>query len=215
MRMKKPACLAAAALLALLTVPASAAARPAGIEGGSTKFTAESFLPDVEIQVSVPAESKLYINPLSLPVEIDGTVENKQIVCETSHLENQSVVPVIVDVTVSGAVKEGSDMTLYSVSTQGSASTAKRAFFYFEMQAVDDPAHVEWSGGYDSTEHIPVRIYARTKREIVTLDAAGGAACYGAFHLDGDCIPTPKNAWTEADGVDVTVVFTFRPIRET
>lgn len=214
MRMKKPACLAAAALLALLTVPASAAG-PAGIQGGSTKFTAESFLPDVEIQVSVPAESKLYINPLSLPVEIDGTVENKQIVCETSHIENRSVVPVVVDVTVSGAVKEGSDMTLYSTSTQGSTAIAKRAFFYFEMQAVDDPAHVEWSGGYDSTEHIPVRLYARTKREIVTLDAAGGTTCYGAFHLDGDCIPTPKNPWTEADGVDVTVVFTFRPIRET
>lgn len=214
MRMKKPACLAAAALLALLTVPASAAG-PAGIQGGSTKFTAESFLPDVEIQVSVPAESKLYINPLSLPVEIDGTVENKQIVCETSHIENRSVVPVVVDVTVSGAVKEGSDMTLYSASTQGSTAIAKRAFFYFEMQAVDDPAHVEWSGGYDSTEHIPVRLYARTKREIVTLDAAGGETCYGAFHLDGDCIPTPKNPWTEADGVDVTVVFTFRPIRET
>lgn len=214
MRMKKPACLAAAALLALLTVPASAAG-PAGIQGGSTKFTAESFLPDVEIQVSVPAESKLYINPLSLPVEIDGTVENKQIVCETSHIENRSVVPVVVDVTVSGAVKEGSDMTLYSASTQGSTAIAKRAFFYFEMQAVDDPAHVEWSGGYDSTEHIPVRLYARTKREIVTLDAAGGTTCYGAFHLDGDCIPTPKNPWTEADGVDVTVVFTFRPIRET
>ena len=214
MRMKKPACLAAVALLALLTVPASALA-PAGIEGGVTKFTAESFLPDVEIQVSVPAESKLYINPLSLPVEIDGTVENKQIVCETSHIENRSVVPVVVDVTVSGAVKEGSDMTLYSASTQGSTAIAKRAFFYFEMQAVDDPAHVEWSGGYDSTEHIPVRLYARTKREIVTLDAAGGETCYGAFHLDGDCIPTPKNPWTEADGVDVTVVFTFRPIRET
>ena len=214
MNMKKPACLAAAALLALLTVPASALA-PAGIEGGVTEFTAESFLPDVEIQVSVPAESKLYINPLSLPVEIDGTVESKQIVCETSHIENRSVVPVVVDVTVSGAVKEGSDMTLYSASTQGSTAIAKRAFFYFEMQAVDDPAHVEWSGGYDATEHIPVRIYARTKREIVTLDAAGGAACYGAFHLDGDCIPTPKNPWTEADGVDVTVVFTFRPIRET
>ena len=215
MRMKKPACLAAVALLALLTVPASAATRPAGIQGGSTKFTAESFLPDVEIQVCVPAESKLYINPLSLPVEIDGTVENKQIVCETSHIENRSVVPVVVDVTVSGAVKEGSDMTLYSASTQGSTAIAKRAFFYFEMQAVDDPAHVEWSGGYDSTEHIPVRLYARTKREIVTLDAAGGETCYGAFHLDGDCIPTPKNPWTEADGVDVTVVFTFRPIRET
>lgn len=164
MKMKKPVCLIAAALSALLAVPASAA-RPVGVEGGTTEFTAQGFLPDVEIQVRVPAESKLYINPLSLPVEINGTVENKQIVCETSYIENQSVVPVIVDATVSGAVKEGSDLTLYSVSTQGSTSTAKRAFFYFEMQAVDDPAHVEWAGVYDSAEHIPVKIYARSKKK--------------------------------------------------
>ena len=101
----------------------------------------------------------------------------------------------LAEVTTLNRVEEGSDLTLYSVSTQGSTSTAKRAFFYFEMQAVDDPAHVEWAGVYDSAEHIPVKIYARSKKNIVTLDAAGGSACYGAFHLDGDCIPEPRSAW--------------------
>lgn len=213
MKIKKPVCLIAAALAALLSVPAEAK-MPPGIYGGSTEIEAECVIPDVEIQVNVPAGADLCINPLGLPVEINGEISNEQILCETSYIENQSVVPLVVDASVIGAVKEGSDMVLSASSTESSTSTSKRAFFYFEMQAVDDPAQVEWYGAYDSNEHIVVRTYAKTKRSIATLGAAGAEGCYGAFHLAGDCIAAPKNEWTEADGVNVTITFTFTPIRE-
>lgn len=210
MKLKKPLCFLAAALALCLTVPANAADSQ-GDSDGDTVITAECYLPDIEINVIVPPNSQLYLNPLSLPVELDGTVEDSQIVCTTSYIENQSVVPLTVDVSVTGTVKTGSDMTLSTSSTQDSTSTKKRAFFYFEMMAVDsDDEDANWADAYDADQHLVVRTTSKTKKKMITLSKAGDPGCFGAFHLAGDCVATPKVPWTEEDGVDVVIAFSFK-----
>lgn len=210
MRFKKPAAFLLALLMALSSAPVAAAAD----NEYSTVITAECLLPDVMIQVVVPAESKVYVNPQSLPVKIDGKIVESQIISEPSCIENQSEVPLAIAATVTGTIKSGSNMILSSASTQGVATTSKKAFIYFEMKASDssDVSLVEWDDAYDENYHILVRTAAKTKKDFLILGAKGAQGSFGAFRLAGDCVANPQIAWTAEDGVDVDVAFTFTPM---
>ncbi len=165
-----------------------------------------------EIKVTVPATGELFINPYEMPVEINGQTLGYQIISTPTVIQNESIVPLKVSATVTGAIKEGSDMALSSASVDPN-STRKKAFIYFEIQPTNDPDTVVWDSEYNMDKHIVVRTAAKTKKNIVTLDAFdenGQKKCYGAFRLTGDCAAVPKSRWTEADGVDVTIAFTFQ-----
>ena len=103
-------------------------------------------------------------------------------------------------------------MTLTSSYTEDSGTTSKKAFVYFEIQPVSDPDRVTWDKEYDAAKHVCVRPYSKSKKNIVQLEAADGRVTYAAFRLTGDCVKKPRVAWTEADGLKVTVAFTFTPI---
>ena len=210
MRFKKPAVLLLA--LMMMLTPTSVAA--AADNKYSTVITAECLLPDVIIQVVVPTESKVYVNPQSLPVNIDGKIVESQIISEPACIENQSEVPLSIATSVTGTIKSGSNMTLSSASTQEVVTTRKRAFIYFEMKASDssDVTQVEWDDAYDENNHILVRTTAKTKKDFLILGAKGTQGSFGAFRLAGDCVANPSIPWTGEDGVDVDVAFTFTPM---
>lgn len=185
----------------------------AGEDGYQTEINATCNLP--EISVTVPSSAEVFINPYRLPLTIESNETTAQIVSSPACIENKSSVPISVTATVIGAVKEGSDMRLYSASTIEQELTSKRAFVYFEMQPAtsSNPADAEWDSIYNEEKHVIVRDGSpKTKKDIVTIAQADQPKHFGAFRLSGDCVPAPRRAWTEADGIDVEITFTFRPL---
>lgn len=210
MKFKKTAASIAAALMLLTSSPALAAS--AG-SSQTTEITVNCLIPDVKIQVVVPTASEVYVNPKSLPVRIDGKIDESQIISEPACIENKTEVPLLISASVTGVIKEGSDMTLGSSSTQGATTRSKKAFIYFEMKAADsEDEDVAWDAAYDVNKHIRVSTVAKSKKNFLTLGAAGTSGCFGVFHLAGDCIANPRTEWTTDDGVDVNVSFTFIPV---
>ena len=193
-----------AAMLLLLPIPARAS------NTSSTFITAEPYIPDIKIEVVVPASGDVYINPYWLPLRVGASIENKQIVSNALAIENLSEVPLSVSVEVTGSIR--GDLRLASESTAGKETTVKRAFMYFEILAVTNPNSVAWSNAYSEDKHVLIRESTRIKKNIITLGAADQAKRYGAFRISGDCVQNPREAWTEYDGVDIDVAFTFTPL---
>lgn len=184
----------------------------------STTITADCRLPN--IHVTVPTSGTVYLNPLKLPVSIgDIEVDDEQIISTPACIANMSDAPLQVDVTVTGAVKTDSTMSLAVSPTKGKG-TSKSAFVYFEIQASDseDPDDVEWASAYDKSKHVAViEGVPITKKDIVrlsakTLDDEVADGGYAPFRLSGDAVETPDEAWTKKDGIIVTVAFTFTPL---
>lgn len=208
MKKKLSLCLILALLLSL-TAPARAVAAKGG---SNTVITAKPYLPDIKIEVVVPTSGNVYINPYRLPVKVDGNIENKQVISDTFSIENQSEVPLKVDVEVTGKIKSGSSMGLLNQSAATVTTTTKKAFMYFEIHAVSDPSAVTWDSAYDANKHVVVRETGKTQKGIVMLDSGDNAKHFGAFRLTGDCIQNPREEWTEKDGVTVEVIFSFSPL---
>ena len=71
---------------------------------------------------------------------------------------------------------------------------------------------VTWAGAYDEEKHIVVQPYTETKENIVTLAQADKPDHFGVFRLSGDCVRSPESGWTEYDGIDAQIAFTFTPL---
>lgn len=205
MRKKRILLLLSTALMLSLSPHAFAATKM------NTKIKAACQLPDVSVKV--PSTGQVFINPYEMSVEIDSTETDAQIVSTPTAIENETIVPIRVDVTVTGKVKEGSDMTL-STSPVDSTLTRKKAFVYFEMVAANSstPDPDSWASEFDTNQHLAVRTSTRTRKNMVVLAEGGEDGCFGAFRLAGSCAAAPKIAWTEADGIDVEIAFTFHPM---
>lgn len=199
---------AALAMLLAFSTGASALTTNATNE---IEITALSNLP--EIDVVMPGGGDVYINPYKMSVEIDGESTTEQIVSTPASIENRSEVPLSVGVTVVATVNEGSDMVLCSDYVNDPESRSKKAFIYLEMQAVKDPDRVTWDSKFDDEKHLSVRTgLSRSRKEMLTIEQADKPNHYGALRLAGDCVPTPRNPWTEADGVEISIAFTFTPL---
>lgn len=171
------------------------------------------------IQVTIPSRGTVYINPFKLPIAIgDGEVKD-QIFSAPANIANKSNVPIEVDITVFGTLKPGSDMSLVSSPT-GGTGTAKNAFVYFEIQQSDsdDPEDVTWDPAYDPAKHAAVienRLVTYPGTLILpprTLDGEVAPGGYAPFRLSGDAVKKPTNPWTELDGIDVIITYTFTPL---
>ena len=203
MRKKKLLFLLSAALM-LHMIPQASASKQA-----VTRIDALCQLP--EISVKVPSSSEIFINPYKMDVTIEADETNAQIVSVPAAIENESPVPLQVTATVTGKLKEGSDMSLSTSPTNG-IGTRKKAFLYFEIVAANDEDSASWAKEYDAEKHLIVRTTAKTKKNIVTLSQSGKPGSVGAFRLTGDCTATPKIPWAEKDGIDVEIAFTFKPM---
>ena len=194
-------------LVLFLSVPAMASD-----DNYSTRFDALCKLPD--ITVTIPATTEVFINPYEIPASLEADFSTAQVISTPSAIENKSEVPLNVTVSVLGIIREGSDMGLSSTST-GGTGTSKRAFIYFEMLASDTaaPAQSGWASAYDAEKHLYLSTRGiRTKRNMVTIDAADGENPFGAFRLAGDCAAEPRSEWTENDGIYAEIAFTFTPL---
>lgn len=179
----------------------------------STAVDARCDLP--EISVVVPATAEVFINPYRIPITIESTEVSAQIVSTPACIENKSEVPISVTATLTCALKEGSDMRLYSSTTQDPEMpiTTKGAFIYFEMQAAPDIDLVVWDPEYDMEKHQIVRLgTSRPRKDMVVIAQADQPDHFGAFRLTGDCVAVPRFPWTEADGIEVEIAFTFTPL---
>lgn len=163
-----------------------------------------------EIRVTVPSAMDVMINPYRIPVVVQDKQVGDQIISDPVALKNESEVPLKVSVSIQTVIRDGSDMRLRSESTLNQDLTSKFAFVYFEIQAVSDPENVTWDEKYDEEKHQVIRAGTRARKDMVTLGAEGKPLSYGAFRLAGDCVAAPRSPWTEADGIDVSIAFTFK-----
>lgn len=194
----------AAVLVLLLSLATSASA-------GSTVITADMYLPDITIEVTVPGQGGTFINPNGLSIVVEGGVENGQIISVPAHIENRSEFPVSVGVSVIGEAR--GKLTLNS-SSLSSTNRRNAVFVYFQLRATEDPdpASVDWGDGYDEEKDILVVLRTRSIDNYVALAPVDQAERFGAFRLTGDCIVEPFYPWTEEDGFAATIVFTFKAL---
>lgn len=176
----------------------------------TTEINAICAVPDIE--VVVPSGMNAYLNPESLSATIDGRLENGQIISAPSWIENRSVVPIQLDVSITGTINSDSDMALVSESTKNQDLRSKWAFVYFEIQSANARNWSSWDSKYNEDKHMLVRVGTRTRKNAVRLDAGGSDNSFGVYRLAGDCVENPRSPWTTQDGFDVEVVFTFTPL---
>lgn len=179
----------------------------------STAVDARCDLP--EISVVIPATAEVFINPYQIPITIESDEVSAQIVSTPACIENKSEVPISVTATLTCKLKEGSDMRLYTATTQDPEMpvTSKGAFVYFEMQAASGVNQAVWDPEYDMEKHQVVRLgTSRPKKDMVVIAQADQPNHFGAFRLTGDCVAVPRTPWTEADGIEVEIAFTFTPL---
>lgn len=195
-----------------LILSATAPAYAAGDDGSQTVITALCELP--EISVVVPATAEVFINPYELPVTIGSTESTAQIVSTPVCIENRSRVPLQVSVAAIAEEREGSDSLLLTGTPTGGTGTIKRAFVYFEIQASSTatPTQSIWDTEFDSNKHLTVRNFSLPERKMVTLSSVNGNSRFGTFRLTGDCTKSPREPWTEKDGINVKITFSFKPL---
>jgi hypothetical protein len=211
--MKKTRCSFLAVLLLLsLVLPACAVAIPY-TSHPVTELTATCSVPEVTIDVTVPQTATATINPSGATVQIGDTLDDGQILTSLAYIENQSEVPVSVDVAITGSVNKGSDMELLSKSAKSLKYKAAQVFF--QIKAVTDPEDVVWDSSYNAKKHVLVLDGTEEKEKIVTIGAASQENRFGAFRLSGNCstkFSDPDESWTEDDGFTATIVFTFKAV---
>lgn len=203
------------ALVLLFSAAPSALAAGTGNKW-TTTVTGRTMMPTINVVVA--AGTATLINPLSLPVVIDGSESSAQVISQPGYIVNLSDVPISVDVTLYGAIKTGSTMKLVSAPTMGAGSD-KEAFLYFEMIQSDsgDADAAAWAEKYSFVDHIAIASEIITKNNFVTLPAqvSSGVAAqngYALYHVAGDAVTAPNVEWSDTDGANVQVAFTFKPL---
>ena len=188
---------------------------------GVSKVTINALYREPDIEVNVPSAGQMYLNPKSLPMVVDGKVENKQIINTPWSIENQSAVTISVNAEVYAAINSRSDMTLSTSSLATSTSRNKRAFIYLDKRVTDpgtDLASLDWDQTvYNNKTQILVTEAGLERNNFMTLAgaAADGSVSpggVGAFRLCGNAIANPVEEWNPViDNIAVHITFTFRP----
>jgi hypothetical protein len=205
-----------ALLTVLLAILAASPVNAVAVNWPTTVIEATTSIPDITINVVVPATANAYINPDGLPVNINGKVSDNQILSGEVCIENKSEVPVLVSASVTGSINSGSNMVFSETNARN--LTYKAALVFFQMQAVENPEleEVEWSNTYNSRKNILVTTGTNTKEDFITLGAGDEAERYGAFRLSGNCArKLTDDSWDDNDGFTAKIVFTFKPKRRT
>ena len=188
---------------------------------GVSKVTINALYREPDIEVNVPSAGQMYLNPKSLPMVVDGKVENKQIINIPWSIENQSEVAISVNAKIYATINRKSSMTLSSSSLAASTTRTKRAFIYLDKRVTDpgvDLSTLDWDQSvYDGNVQLLVTEAGRERNNFLTLagtDENGNAlpGSVGAFRLNGDAVTNPREEWNPAvDNIAVHITFTFRP----
>lgn len=239
MKFKRLATMALAGAMSLsLAVPAFAS--------GSTEVTATYSSP--VISVDVPAKGAVVINPFGLDVEVSEnaadttntnkvTISGQKIVTAPMALKNKTKMNLGVNVTMTGAVKDGSTMRL-AIEAPAADDSSKSAFVYLQAASATtltgDESTItaakiaeefaKWEpAAYSADNDLILDVRAASKDNIVTLKAAkmdntGAFDEYKAgsiafVRLAGDCVASPRTAWANTDGFTANIAYTFAPVQ--
>ena len=183
-------------------------------EGGSEllppadqEFSEIPEIPSEEIiQVLVPPNGRMVVNPYHMPVAVSYGETTAQIVHEPQMLKSLTDFPVRVSVQVAAVMQPWS--AAYFVPAPPADNVPdKQIFLYAEFQ--NDPTL--WSGFYgDEANQLLITDWNTGKDGVLMLAPRGT----GYFRLFGAMTPYPQEMWTSDDTPDVTLAFTFSLAQE-
>ena len=155
------------------------------------------------IDVLVPANSHVTINPYRMKVAASYGETTDQIVHDPQAVTSYSDFPVQVSAQAVGRLSSWSTAR-FAATPPANDAKEKEIFMYVEFQ--DDPTL--WIGAYgDWPNQILVTDWGMEKENVMTLDAFG----VGYFRLLGAMTNFPDIMWGEEDVPDVILAFTFSP----
>ena len=188
---------------------------------------------EMEIAVVVTDSGEAQINPYGLPVKLttaNKSIVNEQIVTKPLAIANKSEV----DLAVSASVVATANGDLKFVEAAPLAGdTSKSAFVYLQMKpertllesalntektgftdTVLDTAAAAWKQAYNADKDLVLngREAGSSKENMVFLKKASTTGGNVTIAQGGGAMfSNPREAWTESDGFNATVAFTFRP----
>lgn len=215
--------------------PAAEPADPNAMEASGTVQ-----IPDIDVSIcGVPATgATLFINPYGFELKLatadiktiaeieDETINTTtdKVFSPTYYLENNTTLALDVYVNGHATVKTGSTMTL-AKDALDPASTKKEALVYvtFGDTTVDRTASpvvaaaltppATFSAASPGNNFLLGLADAKVSQKVGSLAASTDAdnkAVYG-FQFAGNAVSDPKEAWADTDGIDVSLVFSYKP----
>lgn len=165
------------------------------------------------IDVTVPGNGELVINPHRLPVELNGQTVRDQIVNGGQILTNHSAVPITVSASLLVNTEQSGGLTVTSQHI-AEGEPEKLAYLYVEFQNLpDSEAAANWSGGYTgASNQLLASNETAAEREVLQIEAGNESPAYAAYRLFGELSENPETGWHSGDRMSVTVSFTFRPV---
>lgn len=155
------------------------------------------------INVSVPGNCRVIINPYKLEVELDGETHTEQIVSETCAMTNLSEVPVSVSVSASGMVYGQGDM-MFVGDPPAKETYWKELFLYVEF--LHELSGGTWSWQYTgAANQVPIAPEPYERLNVLEL----GSGETGFYRMFGAVTTYPELPWDIGDDFRVTLTFTF------
>lgn len=241
MKMKRLAAMALTGVMTLsLATPAFAASKTVEIGGTYKDVVIDVVAPAKGTAVINPygLDIKVKQDPTATAEDAPTTtISGQKIVTAPMALRNRTPMNLDVNATVLG-VAQG-DLRFAAAAIE-STDTSKSAFVYLQatssaLTGTDEgdsatvttaaiaTEYAAWeASAYDEDKDIVVGEREASKDAIIRLKKATMAAdefsAYNAgsialFRLAGDCVTSPRDAWTTKDGFTTNIVFTFTPVQ--
>lgn len=189
------------------------------------------------ITVTMPSGVALGLNPYKMKYAgATAFFKNEkgsqaQIISPIAVIENKSDVKLDVCAAITATPTTG--VTLVETAAEATSSgtvTAKNVYLTVQLGEAADKTGSGWKAstaptavvvqddgkalyGLDGTDAITTDTPADGTMKAVSIDATDGkTANYIGFKFDGAAVDAPATAWTDADKINVSIVFTFNPV---
>lgn len=161
-------------------------------------------LPEYEekvIDVIVPPQGEMIINPYHLKTDVEGIETYEQIFNPAQTLINRGDFPVSVNVHISGFVPGGSDAVLINHFPEF-GTEEKEVFLYAEFQNEMESWINEYTG---APNQVLVTEEGSDCEDVLTL----APNSEGYFRIFGAMAEMPAELWEKGDTFDVSLSFSF------
>ena len=144
-----------------------------------------------------------------------GSVEYTDVLANAEKaIKNESDVAISVSATASAKASEGSEVVLATTALKGTETT-KSVFAYLEVaEKTDESTAAAFAESFNTkaANQLALTTKETTKKGMITLAAGDATATYAGFKILGDAAAKPAKAWTTADKMDISLVFSFDPV---
>lgn len=178
-------------------------------------------LQEPTIAVTVPtAAQAVILNPYKIKVsndDIGATNAQGSILSAKFYLVNKSTVPLKMSLTATGSIPEGSGAA-FSTSQIASTEKNKKVFLFIDVGSVTEGEAPSTAAlcdvTYDATNTkqgvIKVGDLKLTDIMTITLPTNADNGNYVPIQIGGECTTSPTTAWSSADKVGLSIVFSFQ-----